>query len=193
MTNLHSKDSQNTNYNGSIHHEGFKFHRKYIGKKSCTYWCANNRSKDSPCSAKIKVNSIGTVVEVTGKHDSSCFLKQETMRVALGLVDKENTENAPIDVTHRMLERAEEIALKNLSMPPKKIHLQVLKEMECKHKMFRGASNTKVISRIKNARTKMNGNDVYRTIEMENLSKIKNSNLFFYNLMLPILASMMAS
>ena len=83
-----------------------------------------------------------------------------------------------------MLERAEEIALKNLSMPPKIIHLQVLQEMEMKYSIFKGASNTKIILRIKNSRSKLNGNDIYRTIEMENLAKVKNSNLFFYILIL---------
>ena len=61
----------------------------------------------------------------------------------------------------------------------KKNHLQVLQEMEMKHPIFKGASNTKIISWIKNSRSKLNGNNIYRTIEMENLAKVKNSNLFF--------------
>ena len=46
-------------YNGSIFHEGFKFHRKYIGKKTCSYLCANNRNKESVCTAKIKLSDLG--------------------------------------------------------------------------------------------------------------------------------------
>ena len=86
---------------------------------------------------------------------------------------------------------AEDIALQNMSMPPKKIHLQVLQDMEMKYNVFRGASNTKIINRIKNARPRMNGNDIFCTIESENLSKMKNSNLFFfYNLISRFLMSM---
>ena len=100
----------------------------------------------------------------------------------MGFIKDDDKENSPPDLTQVMLERAEEIALKNLSMQPKKIHLQVLQEMEMKYTIFKGASNTKIISRIKNSRSKLNGNDIYRTIEMDNLAKVKNSNLFFYNL-----------
>ena len=71
-----------TKYNGSIFHDGLKFHRKYAGKKSCTYWCANNRSKESLCSAKIKLDSFGKMV-INGKHDDSCYLKEEVARNAL--------------------------------------------------------------------------------------------------------------
>ena len=78
-----------------------------------------------------------------------------------------------------MLQMAEDIALQNMSMPPKKIHLHVLQDMEIKFNVLCGASNTKIINRIKNARTRMNGNDIFRTIESENLSKMKNSNFFF--------------
>ena len=169
----------NTQYNGSIHHDGFKFHRKYIGKNSCTYWCANNRSKDSLCSAKIKICPKGDVLKTIGKHDKSCFIKQEATRKALGLISETTDENGPPDLSEKMLQMAEDIALKNMSMPPKKIHLQVLQDMEMKHNVFRGATNTKIINRIKNARTRMNGNDVFRIIESENLAVVKDSNQFF--------------
>jgi len=185
LTNI--TNTAQTNYNGSVHHEGFKFHRKYKGKKCCTYWCANNRSKDSLCTAKIKVNSLGKVIEVIGEHNSSCYIKQEMTQYALGYVKINEDQRSPPDMTEAMLQRAEEIALKNLSMAPKKVHLIVLKEMEQKYKIFKGATNIKIISRVKNCRTKLNGNDVYRTIEMESLSKIKNSNLFFlqFNITFP--------
>ena len=108
------------------------------------------------------------------------FLKQAIYRKAMGFIAEDEDENSPPDSTQVMLERAKEIALKNLSMQPKKIHLQILQEMEMKYSIFKGVSNTKIISRIKNSRSKSNGNDIYRTIEMENLAKVKNSNLFFY-------------
>ena len=55
----------------------------------------------------------------------------------------------------------------------------MLREAQESHPTFKGASNTKIINRIKNSRTKYNGNDVFRTIEMSHLSKMKNSNQFF--------------
>ena len=105
----------------------------------------------------------------------------------MGYISENGKENGPPDLTQKMLQMAEDIAIQNMSMPPKKIHLQVLKDMEMKHNVFRSASNTKIINRIKNARTRMNGNDIFRTIESENLSKMKNSNLFFlhFNLSFP--------
>ena len=93
LTNI--TNTPKTYYNGSVHHEGFKFHRKYKGKKCCTYWCANNRSKDSLCSAKIKVNPLGKVIEVIGEHNSSCFIKQEMTRYALGYVRLNKDERSP--------------------------------------------------------------------------------------------------
>ena len=71
---LTDKINNNQNhYNGSIFHDGLKFHLKYIGKKSCTYWCANNRSKDSICTAKIKIDPFGKM-QILGKHDNLCYL-----------------------------------------------------------------------------------------------------------------------
>ena len=184
---LTDKINNNQNhYNGSIFHDGLKFHRKYIGKKSCTYWCANNRSKDSICTAKIKIDPFGKM-QIVGKHDNLCYLKHESSRKALGLLKAEDKENIVPDVTQKMLERAEELELENLSEKPKKIHLQILRETEMKHPIFKGASSCKIINRIKNARTKINGNDVFRTIEMEHLSKMKDSNNFFlqFNITFP--------
>ena len=174
--------TQNSQYNGSIHHDGFKFHREYIGKSPCTYWCANNHSKESLCKAKIKICPKGNVMKTFGNHNKSCYIKQESTRKAMGFVNETDKENCPPDLTQKMLKMAEHIALQNMSMPPKKIHLQVLQDMEMKYNVFRGASNTKIINRIKNTRKRMNGHDIFRTIESENLSKMKNSNLFFYNL-----------
>ena len=55
----------------------------------------------------------------------------------MGFIAEDEDENSPPDLTQVMLKRAEEIALKNLSMPPIKIHLQVLKEMEMKYSIFK--------------------------------------------------------
>ena len=42
---------------------------------------------------------------------------------------------------------------------------------------LKGASNSKIINRIKNVRTNINGNDIYQTIKSDNLTKLNNSNL----------------
>ena len=174
-------------YNGSMFHNGFRFHRKYVGKKSCTFWCAHNRSRDSPCTYKIKVNNLGVIVDQSGKHHDTCIAKAETSRSALGFTEDLDQQDLTINVTERMLNRAEELALKHLSMPPKKIHLQVLQEIKEKHNVFRGATNHKIINRIKNARSKLNGNDMYRTVEMDHLARIKDSDQFFmhFNITFP--------
>ena len=182
-----TSSNDDSTYNGSIFHNGFRFHRKYVGKKSCTFWCAHNRSRDSPCTFKIKINKLGVIIDQSGDHHETCITKAETSRSALGYTKDLDQQDLTINVTERMLNRAEELALNNLSMPPKKIHLKVLQEIKEKHPVFKGASNHKIINRIKNARSKLNGNDMYRTIEMDHLSKIKNSNLFFlqFNITFP--------
>ena len=176
VTTLSNDDST---YNGSIFHNGFCFHRKYLGKKSCTFWCAHNHSRDSPCTFKIKIIRLGVIIDQSGKHHETCIMKAEISRSALGFTEDLDQQDLTINVTKRLLNRAEELALKNLSMPPKKLYLQVLQEIKEKHTVFKGASIHKNINRIKNARSKLNGSDMYRTIEMDHLSKIKNSNLFF--------------
>ena len=70
-----NKENENTAFNGTIYHEGFKFHRKYVGKKIATYWCCHNRVKISNCTAKIKINKNGKVVTTHGDHHMSCFYK----------------------------------------------------------------------------------------------------------------------
>ena len=42
---------------------------------------------------------------------------------------------------------------------------------------LKDASNSKIINRIKNVRTNINGNDIYQTIKSDNLTKLNNSNL----------------
>ena len=118
---LCTQDSaKNSKYNGSIHHNGFKFHRKYIGKSSCTYWRANNCSKESLCTAKIKICPKGNVIKTFGNHDKSCYIKQDSTHKAMGFINETDKENGPPDLTQKMLQMAEDIALQNMSMPPKK-------------------------------------------------------------------------
>lgn len=180
------KTDEDDCYNGSIFHEGFKFHRKYVGKNSSTYWCAHNRNRDSDCQAKIKMSSLGKT-ELIGNHHISCFKKNEFTRKAMGFHDTFETEDSVPDLTEKMLERAEELALENISEKPKNIYIKVLRETQERYETFKGASNSKMLNRIKNSRTKQNGNDVFRTIEMTNLSKMKNSHLFFlqFNITFP--------
>ena len=174
-----SQLSNKHHYDGTIFHDGFKFHRKYIGKQTCCYWCASNRNKESLCTAKIKMCPQGKI-EMLGKHDISCYEKQESSRIAMGFNDTLfEKENCIPDLTEKMLNRAGELAVENMSEQPKKILLQVLRETEKMHHIFKGASSCKIINRIKNARAKHNHNDVCRRIEMDYLAKMKNSNLNF--------------
>ena len=113
--------NEDSTYNGSIFHNGFRFHRKYVGKKSCTFWCAHNRSRDFPCTFKIKINKLGVIIDQSGEHHETCIMKTETSRLALGFTEDLDQQDLTINVTERMLNRAEELALKNLPMPPKKI------------------------------------------------------------------------
>ena len=178
-----NKENEPSGFNGTIYHEGFKFHRKYIGKKIATYWCCHNREKNSDCKAKIQINKKGNVIKTIGDHHVSCYYKKADTRKALCYLDPkvpkdDDFECAP-DLTHMMLNRAEEIALEDISLPPKKVHQQVLRGVQLKHKVFKGASDQKIMNRVRNSRSNLNGNDVFRTIEMDTISRVKNSNLFF--------------
>ena len=117
---IRTQDStKNSQYNGGIHHDGFKFHCKYIGKSSCTYWCANNRSKEFLCKAKIKICPKGNVIKTFGNHDKSCYIKQDSTCKAIYFINDTDKENGPPDLTQKMLQMTEDIALQNMSMPPK--------------------------------------------------------------------------
>ena len=179
-----NKENDSTAFDGTIYHEGFKFHRKYVGKKSATYWCCHNRFKSSECLAKIKINQMGKVITSEGDHHLSCFYKQSETRKALGYIQPPDPQDedfeTPPNMTDFMLKRAQEIALEDISMPPEKVHLKVLQEVQLKHKLFKGASDQKIMNKVRNTRTNLNGNDVFRTIEMDTVAKVKNSNLFFY-------------
>ena len=183
-TTIIDKENNVPNSSGTVFHDGFKFHRKYKGKKSTTYWCCNNRDKSSECTAKIKVDFYGEVFDIQGSHDNSCHYKQVSTRKALGFLNpvKNNDLNChqEIDVTDKMLARAAEIATKDLSLPPRKIHEMILKEIKREYRFFKGASDQKIINKIRNSRTYLNGNDVFRTIESDIVAKVKNSNFFFY-------------
>ena len=143
-----NKEKQDTRFNSTVFYKGFKFHWKYNGKKVATYWCCNNREKRNDCRAKIKVNKKGKVIDTQGDHHISCYYKQADTRKALGFIQPPDPEDddfkTPPDLTEMMLKRAEEIALNDISMPPKKVHFQVLREAQLKYKVFKGASDQKI-------------------------------------------------
>ena len=114
-----SANEENT-YNGSIFHNGFCFHRKYVGKRSCTFWCAYDCSRDSPCTFEIKINKLGVIVDQSGEYHMTYLVKAESSRLALGFTEDLDEQDLTINATERMLNRAEELALKHLSMSPKK-------------------------------------------------------------------------
>ena len=163
-TNI-DKENNVPNSSGTVYHDGFKFHRKYKGKRSTTYWYCNNRDKSSNCSAKIKVDFFGNVFDIQGDHDTSCHYKQASTRKALGFVNPQKKSDLnchqEVDVTDKMLARAAEIATKDLSLPPRKIHEMVLQEVRKDYHYFKGASDQKIINKIRNSRTYLNGNDVF--------------------------------
>ena len=175
---------------GTTYYEGFKYHRKYVGKKFVSYWCCNNRSTNSECSAKLKMNSLGTIFDVKGKHAESCYAKAEESRTALGIIDgniDENTVKKSKDLTDFMLRRAEEIGLENLSLRPKQVFLKVLEETKIDNYSFNGATNLQIINRVKNSRAKLNGSDIFRTIESEKVGKSSTTKQWFmhFNLTFP--------
>ena len=124
-----TSSNDDSTYNGSIFHNGFRFHCKYVGKKSCTFWCAHNRSRDSPCTFKIKINRLGVIIDQSGEHHDTCIMKAETSRLAIGFTENLDQQDLTINVTERMLNRAEELALKNLSMLPKKFIYKSYKKL----------------------------------------------------------------
>ena len=108
---------------GTTYYEGFKYHRKYVGKRFVSFWCCNNRSANIKCSAKLKMSSSGTIFDVKGKHADSCYTKAEEHCTALGIIDlnvDQNQIKKSKDLTDFVLKHAEEICLNNLSLHPKK-------------------------------------------------------------------------
>ena len=84
MIQLNKKEK---NVSGTTYYRGFKYHYKYVGKRFVSFWCCNNRSTNSKCSAKLKMNSSGTIFDVKGKHSDSCYAKAEEHCTPLGIVD----------------------------------------------------------------------------------------------------------
>ena len=128
---------------------------------------------------------MGKVITSEGDHHLSCFYKQSETRKALGYIQLPDPQDkdfeTPPDMTNFMLKRSQEIALEDISMPPKKVHLKVLQEVQLKHKIFKGVSDQKIMNKVRNTRTNLNGNDVFRTIEMDILlRKLKILTFFFY-------------
>ena len=119
-----NKENESTAFNGTIYHECFKFHRKYVRKKIASYWCCHNHVKSNDCTAKIKINQNGKVVTTQGDYHVSWFFKQSDTRKALGYIQLPDPQDddfkTPPDMTEFMLKRAEEIALEDISMQPKK-------------------------------------------------------------------------
>ena len=72
---------------GTTYYEGFKYHPKYVGKRFVSFWCCIIRRTNSKCSAKLKMNSSGTIFNVKGKHANSCYAEAEEHCTALGIVD----------------------------------------------------------------------------------------------------------
>ena len=123
---------------------------------------------------KLKMNSSGTIFDLKGKHANSCYAKAEEHRTELGIFDfnvDQNQIKKSKDLTDFMLRGAEEICLDNLSLRPKQVFLKVLEETKVDNYSFNGATNLQIINRGKNSRAKLNGNDIFRTIEMENVAK----------------------
>ena len=94
----------------------FKYHRKYVGKSFVSFWCCNNRSANSECSAKLNMNMSGIIFDVKGKHADACYAKLEENRSALGIIHLNADENKfkkSKDLTDFMLRRADKICLDN--------------------------------------------------------------------------------
>ena len=100
-------------------------------------------------------------------------------KLQLDLIPEKRIKIPHHDLTQYMLERAGKIAFKKSFNATQKFYLQVLKET--KYPIFKGAPNTKIIFWIKISRSKLNGNDIYRTIEMDNTLKVLILTYFFFS------------
>ena len=92
---------------------------------------------------------------------------------------EDGDQNKQVDVTEKMLTRATEIATEDPTLPPRKIYELILKEIKGQHRFFKGASDQKIINKVRNSRTYLNGSDVFRTIETNTVAKVRNTNPFF--------------
>lgn len=62
---------------GPIYHEDFKFTKKYNGVRHYTYWCVFNRSRNDTCTAKLKVDLQGKIINIDGEHSEACHIKND--------------------------------------------------------------------------------------------------------------------
>ena len=64
---------------------------------------------------------------------------------------EDGDQNKQVDVTEKMLTRATEIAAEDLTLPPRKIYELILKEIKGQHRFFKGASDQKIINKVRNS------------------------------------------
>ena len=153
------------------------------------YNCRYNRQKSDNCTCKIKIHKCdGRLIE-TGKHDLSCSLKSG---IKSPLVDLTNIESSPsknpaVNFSHMMRERAEFLALDDISKTPKEIWLQIVEEMNKEKKTWKGLSDNQIKNVVKNRRAEATGGDIFREMEKPKYAMVKDSNFWFmqFNIALP--------
>ena len=195
---MEANENEKEKTTGVIFNDGFKFHRKYQGKGHFLYYCCNARSKLSPCQAKIKVCFDGNVIAASGEHSTECKIKTKGNRKALAPIkvdgnggnggDDSKKHPKVKDWTVYMLQLASDVALKNRAFPPKKVCEIVFAQMKKKNgSVWRGATENQVMNKCRNVRAKLNGSDVFRTVESPEFSRIDGTNHFLlqFNLSVP--------
>ena len=84
-----------------------------------------------------------------------------------------------IDYTEAMKVSVDLLALKDLTMLPSDIWINVADLLDCKATVYRGLTKDQVVSQIYRIRKETSGADIFQKIEDPSFSMIKGSNFHF--------------
>ena len=80
------------------------------------------------------------------------------------------------DISEEMKTIIEDVVLKNLLTKPSSAYQIIKKHFDGKYGTCKALNDKQVISRVKNTRSKMNSNDIFRTIELGSVSKLEDTD-----------------
>ena len=155
-----------------------KAHSIFYQGYPCTYknrysngdWLHNyeyNRGKTT-CAAKLH-KKLDRMHVTSGAHANTCLIK-------INQVTTVKTGVSVPDISEEMKTMVDNIALKNLLTTLLSAYQINKKYFDRKYSTYKALNNKQVISHVKNTRSKMSSNDIFRTIELGSVSKLEDTN-----------------
>ena len=152
----------------SIFHQGYLC--AYKNRYSNGNWlrnCKYNRGKTA-CATKLHKKLDGAHV-MPGAHADTCLMKiDQVTAVKIGV--------SVLNISKEMKTIIGNVALKNLLTAPSPAYQIIKKHFDGKYGTYKALNDKQVISRVKNTRSKMNSNDIFRTIELGSVSKLEDTD-----------------